>query len=89
VIILENKVPPGRVRFYRAATKEHLLFSIGEANQGIPGLPILDKDQEAPLELWIGVARNASAEKRRQFILQNWRLITPYLRAQLQRRSPN
>jgi len=88
VIILENKLRPDGVRFYRAATKEHLLISIGEPNQRIPSLPNLDKDKQAPLELWIGVARNASAEERRKFILQNWRLITPILRAQLQRRSP-
>jgi hypothetical protein len=88
LIILENKLPPDGVRFYRAATKEHLLISIGKPNQHIPSLPNLDKDKQAPLELWIGVARNANAEERRKLILQNWRLITPYLRAQLQRRSP-
>ena len=88
LIILENQLPPDGVRFYRAATKEHLLISIGQPNQRIPSLPNLDKDKQAPLELWIGVARNASAEERRKFILQHWRLITPFLLAQLQRRSP-
>jgi len=88
LIILEYKAPPDGERFYRAATKEHLLISIGEPNQRIPRLPNLDNDKQAPLELWIGVARNASAEARRKFILQNWRLITPFLRAQLQRRLP-
>jgi hypothetical protein len=88
LIILENKVPPDGVRYYRAATKEHLLISIGEPNRRIPSLPNLDKDKQAPLELWIGVARKESAEERRRLMLQNWRLITPFLLAQLQRRSP-
>ena len=88
LIILENQPPPDGIRFYRAATKEHLLISIGGPNRRIPSLPNLDKDKQAPLELWIGVARNASREERRKFILQNWRLITPFLRAQLQSRSP-
>jgi hypothetical protein len=87
LIILENKLPPDGVRYYRAATKEHLLISIGEPNQRIPRLPNLDTDKQAPLELWIGVARNVDAEERRKIILQNWRLITPFLLAQLQRRS--
>jgi hypothetical protein len=88
LIILENKLPADGVRFYRAATKEHLLISIGGPNRHIPSLPNLDKDKQAPLELWIGVSRNASKEERRKFILQNWRLITPFLLSQLQRRSP-
>ena len=88
LIILENKAPPLGARFYSAATKEKLLISFGEPNQRIPSLPNLEKDKQAPLELWIGVARNASAEERRKLILQNWRLITPFLRAQLERRSP-
>ena len=88
LIILENKISPDGVRFYRAATKERLVISIGKPNQRIPNLPNLDMDKQAPLELWIGVARNVSVEERRKFILQNWRLVTPFLRAQLQRRSP-
>jgi hypothetical protein len=88
LIILESKLPPDGVRVYRAATKEHLLISIGKPNLRIPKLPNLDKDKQAPLELWIGVARNVNREERRKFILQNWRLITPFLRAQLQSRSP-
>ena len=88
LIIQENKLSPEGVRFYHAATKEHLLISFGKPNQRIPSLPNLDKDKQAPLELWIGVSKNASKEERRKFILQNWRLITPYLRAQLQVRSP-
>jgi hypothetical protein len=86
LIILENKLPLAEERFYRAATKEYLLISIGEPNQRIPSLPNLDKDKQAPLELWIAVARDASKEERRKIILQNWRLITPYLRDQLQSR---
>ena len=88
LIIMENKLSPDGMRFYRAATKDHLMLSVGEPNQRIPNLPNLDKDKQAPLELWIGVARNASVEDRRKIILQNWRLITPFLRAQLQTRSP-
>ena len=88
LIILENKIPADGVRFYSAATNDHLLMSFGSPNRRIPGLPNLDKEKQAPLELWIGVARNADKEERRKLIVQNWRLITPLLRAQLQRRSP-
>jgi hypothetical protein len=88
LIILESKLPPDGARFYHAATKEHLLISFGKPNQHIARLPNLDKDKQAPLELWIGVSKNASKEERRKLILQNWRLITPYLRAQIQMRSP-
>jgi hypothetical protein len=88
LIILENKPPTEGMRVYRAATKEHLLFSIGAPDQLIPNLPNLDKDKPAPLELWIAVDKNALTEERRKAILANWRLIAPYLRNQLQRRSP-
>jgi hypothetical protein len=88
LIILENKPPTKEMRVYRAATKEHLLFSIGAPDRRIPNLPKLDKDKPAPLELWIAVDKNALTEERRKAILANWRLIAPYLRNQLQRRSP-
>lgn len=88
LIILENKPPPAGVRVYRAATKEHLLFSIGAPDHRMPNLPNLEKVQLAPLELWIAVDKNALTEDRRKFILSNWRLIAPYLRNQLERRSP-
>lgn len=88
LIILENKPPPEGVRAYRAATKEHLLLSIGAPDRHIPNLPNLGKDKQAPLELWIAVDKNALTEVRRKFILANWRSIAPYLRDQLQRRSP-
>jgi hypothetical protein len=87
LIILENKSPPEAMRVYRAATKEHLLFSIGAPDRRIPNLPNLDKEKPAPLELWIAVDKNALTEERRKAILANWRLIAPYLRSQLQRRS--
>ena len=80
MVILENKTPPDGVRFYRAATKDHLLISIGKPNQRIPTLPNLDKDQQAPLELWIAVSRRVPAEERRKFVLENWHFITPLLR---------
>ena len=88
LIILENKVSPESVQMYRAATSEHLLFSIGPPEHRIPDLPNLDKDKKAPLELWIAVSRNARKEERRKLMLKNWRLIVPFLSAQLQRRSP-
>jgi hypothetical protein len=88
LIILENKPPPEKLHVYRAATKDHLLLSIGAPNRRIPDLPKLDKDKQAPLELWIGVAKNALTEDRRKFIFANKRLIAPYLRDQLQTRAP-
>jgi hypothetical protein len=88
VIIMENKLPPEGVRTYHAATKDHLLFSVGRPDRHIPSLPNLDKDKEAPLELWIGESKNAPKEEHRKFLLQNWRLIAPVLLMQLERRSP-
>ena len=88
LIILENNPPPKGLCAYRAATKDHLLLSIGAPDHRIPDLPKLDKDKRAPLELWIGVAKNAHTEERRKFIFANKRLIAPYLRDQLQTRAP-
>ncbi len=89
VIVAENKLPSEGVRFYRAATKEHLLISVGKPGRRIPTLPVLAKEKQAPLELWIGESKNADKEARRKFLLQNWRLIVPILTVQLQRRSPD
>jgi hypothetical protein len=88
LIILENKPPPEKLHVYRAATKDHLLLSIGAPNRRIPDLPKLDKDKQAPLELWISVEKNELTEERRKAILANWRMIAPYLRDEIQRRSP-
>ena len=88
VVILENKVPKNGERFYRAATKDYLLISIGAENRRMPSLPNLDKNKQAPLELWIGVAKNAGTEDRRKFLIENWRFVAPFLTAQFQRRSP-
>jgi hypothetical protein len=88
LIILENKPATEGVRVYRAATKEHLLFSIGAPNRRIADLPKLDKHKQAPLELWISVEKNELTEERRKAILANWRMIAPYLRDEIQRRSP-
>ena len=89
LIILENKVSSEEFRSYRAATKEYLLLSIDKPDCRIPSLPNLDKDKQAPLELWIAVAKNAPEEERLKFMLRNWRLIVPFLRDQLQRSSPD
>jgi hypothetical protein len=88
LLILEGgKTPPG-VQEYRAATRQHLLFSIGGPGRRIPDLPTLPRDQQAPLELWVGVSKNTFTEVRRNFMVQNWRMVTPYLREQLLHRSP-
>ena len=86
--LILGKNPRDDLRLYRAATKDHLLFSFGAPDRRIPSLPMLDKDQQAPLELWIRVAKNALTEERRKELLKNWGLIAPILRDQLQRRSP-
>lgn len=88
LIILENKRPLREERPYRAATREHLMFSIGGPDQRMPELLNLDKDKQAPLELWIAVSKNAVKEERRRFMLEHWRMIAPFLGEQLQRRSP-
>jgi hypothetical protein len=51
-------------------------------------LPNMDKDKQAPLELWIAVSKDALKEERRTLLLKQWRLIAPSLAVQLQRRSP-
>jgi hypothetical protein len=88
VLILEGGNPPPGVQEYRAATPHHLLFSIAGPGRRIPDLPTLPRDQQAPLELWVGVSKNAFTEVRRNFLVQNWRMVTPYLRDQLLHRSP-
>ena len=88
LVILEGATPPADVQNYRAATPDHLLFSIGGPGRRMPDLPALSKDQQAPLELWVGVSKNTFTEARRNFLVQNWRMLTPYLRDQLLHRSP-
>lgn len=88
IVIAENKLPKEGVRFYRAATKEHLFISVGKPDHRIPTLPALAKEMEAPLELWIAVSKKADKAERRRFLLQNWKLIVPLLTLQLERRSP-
>ena len=88
LIIRELKLSPDGVKAYRAATKEHLLLSVGEPNQRLPALPTLAKDKAASIELWIGKSKDALKEERRKFVLENWRLIAPILLGQIQRRSP-
>jgi hypothetical protein len=88
LIILENKLPDERIQRYRAATKDHLLLSVGKPGHRIPDLPNLDREKQAPAELWIAVSKNAQKEDRQKFMLQNWRLIVPSLRDQIQSRSP-
>ena len=88
LLILEGATPPPGVQEYRAATPQHLLFSIGGPDRRIPDLPMLPRDQQAPLELWVGVSKNGFTEVRRNFMVQNWRMVTPYLRDQLLHRSP-
>ncbi len=88
MLILEGRAPSEKVRVYRAATKEHLLFSLGKEGRRIPDLPTLPKEKQGPVELWIAVSKDEQKEKRRAFLLQNWRHIVPFLRAQLQKRSP-
>jgi hypothetical protein len=36
----------------------------------------------------VGVSKNEFTEARRKFLVQNWRMVTPYLRDQLLHRSP-
>jgi len=88
VVIAELKLPKEGVKPYRAATKDHLLFSIGKPDRRMPTLPVLSTEICAPVELWIGESKDAGKEERRKFLLENWRLIVPVLMTQLEVRSP-
>jgi hypothetical protein len=88
LVIAELKLPEEGVKPYRAATKDHLLFSMGKPDRRMPTLPKLAADQCAPVELWIAESKDAAKEKRRKWLLENWNLIVPVLMTQLDRRSP-
>ena len=88
LLINESKVTEEKTQIHRAATKNHLLFSIGKPDCRIPELPRMDKEKRVPVELWIAVSDNALKEQRRKFMLQNWQLIVPLLRVQFESHSP-
>ena len=87
LLIAEDLLPKSGLHLYRASTKDSLLFSTGLPNHRIAQIPVLHPSKHAPLELWIA-RRDNSKEKRLEFLLQHWELVTPIVDAQLARLYP-
>jgi hypothetical protein len=87
LLIAEDLLPKSGLHLYRASTKDCLLFSTGLPNRRIAQIPVFHPDKHAPLELWIA-KREESKEKRLEFLLKHWELVTPLIDAQLARHYP-
>jgi hypothetical protein len=87
VLIEEGLIPKSDLAGYRAATKDHLCFSVGPKKAQLPKLPAIERSKSAPLELWM-VRTQDSREARLDFFLKNWRLIRPVVHDQIVRAHP-
>jgi hypothetical protein len=89
--------PLAQLEYYRAATADALLLSVGAKQQRIPALSI-SEDLKAPVELWIRADLVLEQKETINFLLRgdklreaveaHWKAIKPLVERDLPRRAP-